>query len=121
MNTLQQSYTPAYKQAATVNPWKKFINWCDQQEQSRFLWLAIGVVGHGCVFTIITIVAVLLSGNNFIFWPFAIAAMGMTLVTNLAALPTKITIPVFFFSLLIDLVIIGMCIAHGFDITTTYV
>jgi hypothetical protein len=38
--------------------------------------------------------------------------MTMCVIVNLAALPTKITIPVLFFSLLIDVVIIGMCIAN---------
>ena len=37
---------------------------------------------------------------------FGIAAMAMALVTNLAALPTKITIPTFFLSLILDVAII---------------
>jgi hypothetical protein len=45
--------------------------------------------------------------------------MGITLVTNLAAMPTKITIPVFFLSVLVDLVIIASCIAIGFDASGT--
>lgn len=54
---------------------------------------------------------VVLAGNHFIFWPFVIGAMGITLIVNLAAMPTKITIPVFFFSVLVDLAIIAACIA----------
>jgi hypothetical protein len=46
-----------------------------------------------------------------VLWAFVIAAMTMSLVTNLAALPTKITIPVFFFSLMIDVAVIINCIA----------
>jgi hypothetical protein len=42
--------------------------------------------------------------------------MGMCLVTNLAALPTKITLPIFFLSLVIDLAIIISGIASGFTI-----
>lgn len=122
MNTIQHPYTRVYDNTTThISDVEKFFNWCKKQEEKRFLWLAIAVVGHGCFFTIITVASILLAGNSFILWPFAIAAMAMPLITNLAALPTKITIPVFFFSLFIDLVIIGICLVHGFDITTTYV
>ncbi len=100
---------------ATFSLWKRFIKWAEGQEENRFFWLAIGIVGHGCVFTIITMMVVLSTGNNFIYWPFAIAAMAMTVVSNLAALPTKITIPIFFLSLLIDAVIILLCLLHSFS------
>jgi len=84
------------------------------------LWAAIGIAGHGCAFTILTLLVILFTGNHFIFWPFAIGAMAMTVVVNLAALPARITIPIFFLSLIIDAVIIAMCIANGFDIAATY-
>ena len=84
------------------------------------LWTAVAIAGHGCVFTILTTLAILFTGNHFIFWPFAIGAMSMTVVVNLAALPTRITIPVFFLSLIIDAVIIAVCISNGFDIAATY-
>ena len=45
--------------------------------------------------------------------------MGMTVITNLTAMPTRITIPVFFFSVLLDLVIIVTCIIIGFDVSGT--
>jgi hypothetical protein len=47
--------------------------------------------------------------------------MGACLVVNLAALPTKITIPVFFISVLIDLVIIISCIVIGLNPAGTYI
>jgi hypothetical protein len=93
----------------------KFSNWTKEQEKNRMLWLALGVAGHGCVITIITMFAILFTGNNFIFWPFAMGAMAMTLIVNLSAMPTKITIPVFLFSVLIDVVVIALCIANGFN------
>ena len=99
--------------------WKKFIAWCDSQEKYRLGWLAAALTLHGCVLTIITMFAIVLTGNHFIFWPFIIGGMGITLIVNLAAMPTKITIPVFFFSVLLDLVIIISCIAIGFDASGT--
>ena len=110
---------PLTNTAHKISVWKKFINWCDSQEQYRLGWLAVALGLHGCVLTIFTMFAVILAGNHFIFWPFVIGAMGITLVTNLSALPTKITIPVFFFSVLVDLTIIISCIAIGFDASGT--
>lgn len=98
-------------QRSKLSVWKKFITWCEGQEKFHFGWLAAALTIHGCVLTILTLFAIVLAGNHFIFWPFAIGAMGITLIVNLAAMPTKITIPVFFFSVLVDLLIILSCIA----------
>jgi len=102
-----------------VSVWKKFIDWCISQEKYRLGWLAAALTLHGCVLTIFTMFAVVLAGNHFMFWPFIIGGMGITLIVNLAAMPTKITIPVFFFSVLVDLMIIMSCIAIGFDAGST--
>ena len=99
--------------------WDLFIAWCISQEENRFGWLAVALVGHGCILTPITLFAVILSGNLFTFWILALVAMAACLITNLAALPTKITIPVFFASILIDIAIIAYCIIIGFDISGT--
>lgn len=116
-HSINQSYTETHY---SYSPWKRFITWAEGQEENRLLWLALAVVGHGCIITILTIVAIIFSGNLFIFWPFAIAAMAMAVISNLAAMPTKITIPVFFFSILVDLAIIGCCMAIGFDSSGVY-
>ncbi|HQV55849.1 MAG: hypothetical protein IPN82_02915 [Chitinophagaceae bacterium] len=109
--TIQKSFTPTYSQTATKKSlWKRFINWADSQEENRFGWTAFAIAGHGCVFTIITVAVILATGNNFIFWPFAIGAMAASLITNLAALPTKIIIPTLFITVLIDIAIIAACL-----------
>ena len=108
-------------ETAKISAWKKFINWCHDQEKNRFGWLAASLTLHGCVLTIVAMFAVILTGNHFIFWPFIIGAMGMTLITNLAAMPTKITIPVFFFSVLIDFAVIAICLANGLNINGTVI
>lgn len=119
--TIKHAYSPASPATGTkISLWKKFINWADKQEENRFGWTAFSIAGHGCVFTIFTVAIILLTGNNFIFWPFAIAAMVICLVVNLAALPTKITIPILFFSLLIDVAIIILALTNGFDIEAAY-
>ena len=119
--TVKHSYAHSLDTVDNVSLWKKFINWCEGQEKYRFGWLAAAITLHGCVLTIFTMFAVILAGNHFIFWPFVIAAMAMTLISNLAAMPTKITIPAFFFSVIIDLIIIACCVAIGFDISGTMI
>ena len=106
---------------SSANLWSRFMNWCKGQEQNRLLWLGIALAGHGCILTPLTVMAVLLAGTNMILFMLALVAMGLSLVTNLAAMPTKITIPVFFFSILMDVAIVIAAIVIGFDITTTYI
>lgn len=108
---IQHPKTGSLIHTAHTGLWTRFINWAASQEDNRFLWLALGVGGHGCAITIITMLVVMFTGNQFIFWPLAIAAMTMTLVSNLAAMPTRITIPIFFLSVLIDLGIIIASVA----------
>ena len=118
---IHQSYQPTYQKSRTEKSlWHRFIQWADRQEEYRFGWSAAIIAGHGCIFSVITAMAILFTGNHFIFWPFTIAAMAMCLISNLAAMPTKITIPIFFFSLLIDLTIIAICLANGLNIEATY-
>lgn len=120
--TIQQTIATNYTGTTTkTSIFTHFINWCEGQEKNRLLWLAAALVGHGCALTPITLFTVILSGNHLFFWIMAIVAMMSALVTNLAAMPTKYTIPTFLFSILIDLTIIISCIAIGFDITATYI
>ena len=97
------------------------MNWCENQNENRILWIGIALAAHGCIITPLTVMAVLLAGTNLFLFMLAIVAMGMSLVTNLAALPTRITIPVFFLSILIDVIIVISTLVIGFDITSTYV
>ncbi|RYY60758.1 MAG: hypothetical protein EOO05_08755 [Chitinophagaceae bacterium] len=101
--------TPNHKAGIT----HRFIEWCDNQNKNRIAWMAIALAGHGCVLTPITIFFIMMGGNHFIFWPMAMVAMTACLIVNLAALPTRITIPVFFLSLLVDIVVIANCVAAG--------
>jgi len=112
--TITTTYTPSAEKAGLL---KRFNNWCEGQEHNRIGWLGAVLAVHGCVATPITLFAIILSGNLFFFWIIAIAAMGAALITNLAALPTKITLPVFFFSLLVDVAIIISCVSIGFNVS----
>ena len=109
---LQQSYAPSYTlRLGKPSVWTRFITWCKGQEGDRFLWLGIALAVHGCILTPLTLFILMYTGNSMFFWGIAIAAMGMSLVTNLAALSTRITIPAFFFSVLLDLGVIIACLS----------
>ena len=62
---------------------------------------------HSCVLTPITVMAGLASGGGFLVVIGAILSISIVVITSLAALPTRITIPVFFLSVIVDLVLIG--------------
>ena len=113
MKTLQHTYRPLVVNNNSKSIVRRFFDWCEKQEKDRLLWVGIAVGGHGCVFTPMTLLFIMLAGNSFVLWHFAIGAMAMSLIVNLAALPTKITIPILFLSLAIDLVIIVQCIGIG--------
>lgn len=116
MQTIQHTYSPSLVRAERKqSAFTRFINWCDSQEKYRFGWVASIIAIHGCVLAPITVLAVTLGTNHIAFWGMAIGAMAMALVANLAAMPTKITIPVFFFSILIDVVIIAANLAIFFN------
>jgi hypothetical protein len=90
----------------------KFFNWCGTQEKYRIGWLATSIVVHGCLLTPVTLFIIYLGGLNLTFFILAMSAMGMSLVTNLAAMPAKVTIPVFFLSILIDIIIACLAISN---------
>ena len=106
---------------ANASLWRKFLHWCSAQENNRLLWLGIALAAHGCILTPITVMAVLLAGTNLVLFMLAIIAMGLTVVTNLAAMPTRLTIPIFFFSVLIDIAIVGVSLSYGLDMSRTYI
>ena len=92
----------------------RFIKWCESQEPQRLGWLAVILAAHGCILAPLTVAVIILGGNSMVYWALTIGAMAIALVTNLAAMPTKITIPIFFLSVLIDLVIIAICLTKYF-------
>jgi hypothetical protein len=121
---LQPSVSPRYKSAnktASTSLFRKFITWCEHQQENRLLWVGIVLAAHGCILTPITVMAVLLAGTSLILFLMALVAMGLALVTNLAAMPTRYTIPVFLLSIVMDIAIIIASLALGMDITKTYI
>jgi hypothetical protein len=114
MKTIAQtSYSPTYKAPVHFALFSKFFNWCKAEEKNRLGWLALSLAAHGCILTPLVVAFVGFTGNNFILWMAAMVAMGATLIVNLAAMPTKITIPTFVLSVIADMAIIVACIAQA--------
>jgi hypothetical protein len=109
----QPSYSPSYETPVRLNLFAKFITWCEAQEKNRLGWLALALSAHGCIITPLVALAIASAGNNFVLWITAMIAMGITVVVNLAAQPTKITIPTFFLSILIDIAVLIACISQA--------
>ncbi|MEO6489533.1 MAG: hypothetical protein ABIO04_06305 [Ferruginibacter sp.] len=107
--TLDQTISTSYKKNISgANLISTSIAWCTAQEDSRLLWVGLGLTIHGCIITPLTVLTILITGSGLGLLGIAIAIVAMTavLVVNLAALPTKITIPVFALSLVADIALI---------------
>lgn len=91
------------------------MRWCESQQENRLLWLGLALTGQGAVLMPLTVAAVLLTGFRFDFLMVALAAIALAVVTNLAALPTKITIPAFLLGIVMDLVVLTSCIIDVFN------
>lgn len=114
--TLNQTIHTTYNEIA-IRPtlWTKFIAWCTAQEHNRLLWVGVILAAHGCALTPITVMATLIAGPNFFLFMTAMVAMGVALVTNLAAMPTNVVIPAFALSIVIDIAILATCAYMAFQ------
>jgi len=110
-NTLTTAAAVPVKRSNTArahnNVFTRFYVWTVQQEEKRFMWLALTFlmqIGLALPCTLLAIV--FLGGNNFNLWLIACVANVPSLALSLAAQPTKVTLPVLFFAWLVDAVII---------------
>jgi hypothetical protein len=106
--TIARNYIPAASRTSIAT---RFINWCERQQENRILWIGLALGVHGCILAPLAIYMITMSGNSLALFMTAMASMCAALVVNLAAMPTKITIPVFFATLVVDIVLIAACAA----------
>ena len=109
--TIARNYIPA---ASKVSMATRFINWCQGQQENRILWIGLALCVHGCILAPLAIYLVAMSGNSLALFMTTMVSMCAALVVNLAAMPTKITIPVFFVTLIVDLGIVAACLSEIF-------
>ena len=92
----------------------KFLSWCETQDSDRFLWLGISLFAQVGLTLPVTVYAILFFGGNSLFlWIIATAVNIPVLVLNLAALPTRTTLPFVFFGWLTQFAIIIYCIGEA--------
>jgi hypothetical protein len=113
LSSINHFFQPALTYTAKQSLFIRFINWASDQQENRLLWLSLSLAGHGCVLTPLTVVMVAFTGMNLVLFVCAMLAMTMSLIVNLAALPTRITIPVLILSILIDVVVIISAFSFG--------
>lgn len=113
LSTLNQTIQPSLVYPAKTSLVNRFAAWTSGQQHNRLMWLGLSIAGHGCVLTPLTVALVAFTGMNLALFMLATVAMAMTLIVNLAALPTKITIPVLVLSILIDVVVIISAVSLG--------
>lgn len=90
---------------------ERFISWCDAQEEKRFLWLAVGfVVNIGAVlpFTVLALILIGISSHFALFMTVCCVNVPV-LALNLAAQPTKVTLPSLFFAWGVNAAVIAYC------------
>ncbi|MFT6961355.1 MAG: hypothetical protein ACJAWV_001069 [Flammeovirgaceae bacterium] len=89
-----------------ISPYKQFIAWAASKDSLRLPALAIMFVIHGCITIPLALLSMNLVDGGIV--QVAIIALGSysVLVVNLAALSTKVTIPVYFASTALILLII---------------
>ena len=92
-----------------------FIAWCEGQEENRILWMVLTYLGQiGLALPCAMAAIIFMGGNNFNLIMLACLINVPVLAINLAAQPTKITLPALFFALLADAVIIVSCAVFFF-------
>jgi hypothetical protein len=111
INSIRAEDLYNYSAKTSSGLFTKFFAWCTQQEDNRFLWLGVAFFVQIGVVLPITIWAILYLGNNsLVLWIAALCVNVPSLILNLGAAHTKFTLPVFFFALLTEAVIVTYCL-----------
>jgi hypothetical protein len=84
----------------------RFLIWLNQEEKNRIAWVGIGITAMAAVFFPLTMAAILFNGAVFKLIIGAMISLALVVITNLAALPVKYTIPAFILGVGIDIVLI---------------
>lgn len=110
MNTItyQAGFSDYSIQSKHKNALYRFGSWLESQEKNRLAWVGISITVMSAVFLPVTMAAILFNGAIFKLIIGAMFAFALVVITNLAALPAKYTIPAFLLGGLID---IGLIIA----------
>ena len=95
---------PAHRSLSTVIT--RLVEWTKNQEKNHIAWVGISITVMSAIFFPITMTAILFNGATLSLIMGAMISLAAVVITNLAALPTKYTIPAFALGILIDIVLI---------------
>jgi hypothetical protein len=120
--TRQSTFTSYYESTTPkTSARKRFITWAESQDKDYHFGWSGGIIAiHGCVITPLTCLVIMATGGQFIFWALVIGALAIAIIPNLAALTTKYTIPLFFLSIVIDVLLIIVSLSQGFNMEAAY-
>ena len=111
---IDKNDSPGYRasEEAIINKSKnrnlvqKFKEFCVRQNENRLGWTAVIIAAQVFLLVPITLIAIAWNGDRFVLWIPVIVSSFVTAVSNLAAMPTTITIPIFCTSVLINVGVI---------------
>lgn len=84
----------------------RFYSWIKNEEKNRIAWAGVSITVMTAVLFPLTMTTILFNGAVFKLIIGAMCALVLVMVTNLAALPTKYTIPAFLTGITMDLILI---------------
>ena len=97
----------------TSTLWGRFIQWATAEDETHHLgWVGGALTIESCVLFPLTMLTILANGGTFGLIIVAMISLSTVVITNLAALSTRYTIPVFFASILVNA---GVIIASFFS------
>jgi hypothetical protein len=84
----------------------RFFQWASSQEKNHVGWVGLSVMLMAAVFFPLTLTAVLFNGPAFSLIIVAMISLVLVVITNLAALPTRYTIPALILGVIMDVIAI---------------
>jgi hypothetical protein len=97
----------SYSDTKRKTLFSKFNDWAAAEEaEFHIAWVGTAVISMAAVFFPLTMTVVLFNGASFGLIIAAMASLTLVVITNLAAMPVKFTIPFFVLGVLADVVII---------------
>jgi hypothetical protein len=87
----------------------RFMSWAANEDEERHIgWVGITVTTMTAIFFPLTMALILMNGAVFGLIVAAMVSLVLVVVTNLAAMPTKFTIPFYLLGILIDVTVIAL-------------
>lgn len=93
-------YSDAKEKKSLVS---RFIQWATNEDAEHHVaWVGISITFMTAIFFPLTMSAILLNGASFGLIITAMVSLALVVIVNLAAMPTRYTIPLFLLGILID-------------------